>query len=37
LFAVFVLVGYAQLAQRVYKARTVERHYLTAGMMESEI
>jgi len=30
-------VDYAQLAQRVYKARTVERHYLTAGMMESEI
>ncbi len=30
-------VGYAQLAHRVHKARTVRTHYLAAGMMESEI
>ena len=30
-------VGYAQLSQRVHKARTIDTHYLAAGMMESEI
>ncbi len=30
-------VGYVQLAQRVHKARTIDTHYVTAGMMESEI
>jgi hypothetical protein len=30
-------VGYVQLAQRVYKARTIDTHYVAAGMMESEI
>jgi len=29
-------VGYAQLAQRVHKARTVQASYLAAGMMESD-
>ena len=29
-------VGYAQLAQQVHKARTVQDHYLAAGMMESD-
>ena len=28
-------VGYAQLAHRVHRARTVETHYLAAGMMGS--
>ncbi len=28
-------VSYAQLAHRVHKARTVETHYLAAGMMAS--
>jgi hypothetical protein len=30
-------VSYAQLAHRVHKARTIETHYLAAGMMESDI
>ncbi|HEX9769486.1 MAG TPA: hypothetical protein VGA50_09960 [Kiloniellales bacterium] len=30
-------VGYAQLAERVNRARTVHANYLAAGMMESEI
>lgn len=29
--------GYAQLAERVYKARKVDADFLAAGMMESEI
>ena len=29
--------GFAQLAQRVHKARTVRDNYLTAGMMQSAI
>ena len=28
--------GYAQLAQQVHKARTVQDHYLAAGMMQSD-
>ena len=29
--------SYAQLEHRVHKARTIETHYLAAGMMESDI